>query len=133
MLSLLQNKSVHNKLNGVLFILIAKDFFEINGNPIEPTRAEYMIFKYLLSDIGSGNCIHPAQIQRYCYPSNKLNDESADIAVHISHLNRKAEAVALCDNRLGRAAADVKGEKLLVEQIISLRAVQSRRDVSLLM
>ncbi|MBQ8185445.1 MAG: helix-turn-helix domain-containing protein [Clostridia bacterium] len=72
-------------------VFFAKDFFEVCGNRIVPTKAEYMIFKYLMSDIDSGRCIPPEQIQRYCYPSNKLDDESAAIAVHISNLNRKAE------------------------------------------
>lgn len=72
-------------------VFFAKDFFEIRGNRIVPTRAEYMIFKYLMSDIDSGRCIPPGQIQRFCYPSNKLDDESAAIAVHVSNLNRKAE------------------------------------------
>ncbi len=72
------------------YVFFAKDFIEIRGFRIELTKAEYMIFKYLMSDHGNGRYLPPAVILRFCFPSNKLKDESGSISVHISNLNKKA-------------------------------------------
>ena len=71
-------------------VFLAKDFFEIRGFRVEPTKAEYMIFKYLMSDYGRGRYLPPEVILKFCFPSNKLRDESSAISVHISNLNKKA-------------------------------------------
>lgn len=71
-------------------VFFSKDFFEIRGFRIEPTKAEYMIFKYLMSDYGNGRYLPPDVILKFCFPSNKLRDESSAISVHISNLNKKA-------------------------------------------
>lgn len=65
----------------------AEDFMEIRGAEIEPTKAEYMIFKYLMSD-RSGRFIPPETIRKYCCSDGRMTDET--IAVHISNLNRKS-------------------------------------------
>lgn len=69
---------------------LAEEFMEIRGCRIRPARTEYMIFKYLMSDFGSGRYIPPETILKFCFPSNKFRDESSSIAVQISTLNRKA-------------------------------------------
>ena len=71
-------------------VFFSEDFVEVRGCSIRPSRAEYMIFKYLMSDWGSGRYLGPETILRFCFPSNKLHDESASIPVHISNLNKKA-------------------------------------------
>jgi len=71
-------------------VFFADDFVEIRGFRIEPTKAEYMIFKYLMSDRRNGRYLPPGVIQKFCYPSNKVRDESAAISVHISNLNKKS-------------------------------------------
>ncbi|MBQ2727065.1 MAG: helix-turn-helix domain-containing protein [Clostridia bacterium] len=67
----------------------AEDFMEIRGAQIEPTKAEYMIFKYLMSD-RSRRFIPPEMIRKYCCSDGRMTDET--IAVHISNLNRKSKS-----------------------------------------
>lgn len=71
-------------------VFFADEFMEVHGCRIRPIHAEYMIFKYLMSDFGSGRYIPPETILKFCFPSNKLRDDSASIPVHISTLNKKA-------------------------------------------
>jgi len=71
-------------------VFFAQSFMEVRGCQIKPSRSEYMIFKYLMSDYGSGRYIQPENILKFCFPSNKLRDSSASIPVHISNLNKKA-------------------------------------------
>ena len=51
-----------------------------------------MIFKYLMADPG-GKYIQPEIIQRYCNPSDKANEESFAVSVHVSNLNKKAKEI----------------------------------------
>ena len=70
-------------------LFIADDFFTVNGNVVNPTKSEYMIFKYLTAFAGSGEYFTPEMIARYSFPLDRVEKSVRSVVVHIANLNKK--------------------------------------------
>lgn len=70
-------------------LFFANDFFTVNGNVIEPTKSEYMIFKYLTAFAGSDEYFSPEKIARFCFPLERVEKSVPSVIVHIANLNKK--------------------------------------------
>jgi len=81
-------------------VFMAKDFFQVFGNIIEPTDREYLIFKYLQMTSWVCDYVPAERICRFCYPAAKLpkNEREAakNLAVHVTNLNQKSQKVMDC-------------------------------------
>ena len=74
-------------------LFFANDFFTVNGNVIEPTKSEYMIFKYLTAFAEINEYFSPETIARYCFPLDRAEKSVSSVIVHIANLNKKIAAV----------------------------------------
>ncbi len=76
-------------------LFFSKDFFAINGNVIEPTVSEYMIFKYLIAFASTDNCFTAEKICKFCLSEKSFEKltNSNIVSVHIANINKKIEAV----------------------------------------
>lgn len=74
-------------------LFFANDFFTVNGNVIEPTKSEYMIFKYLTAFAGSDEYFSPEKIARFCFPHERVGKSVPSVVVHVANLNKKIGAI----------------------------------------
>ncbi len=74
-------------------LFIANDFFTVNGNVIEPTKSEYMIFKYLTAFASTCEYFSPEMIARFCFPLERVERSVSSVIVHIANLNKKIASV----------------------------------------
>ena len=71
-------------------LFVSNDFIEIYGNMVELSPIENMIMKYLIGASCESRPIPASAIAKFCSPAAKTATQSS-IAVHISHINSKAE------------------------------------------
>jgi len=74
-------------------LFLANDFFTINGNVIEPTKSEYMIFKYLTAFVGTDEYFTPELIAQFCFSLARSEKSVPSVIVHIANLNKKIATV----------------------------------------
>ena len=74
-------------------LFLANGFFTVNGNVIEPTKSEYMIFKYLTAFADTDEYFSPEMIARYSFPLERAEKSVPSVVVHIANLNKKIAAV----------------------------------------
>lgn len=74
-------------------LFLANDFFTVNGNVVEPTSSEYMIFKYLTAFAGADVYFSAEMIARFCLPYARAEKSAQSVTVHIANLNKKIASV----------------------------------------